>query len=485
MKRILIYVITITLLFSMVFIGIGCKEETTEESSEEVAVDVVDEEEPSDEPETTTNYPVEMGIELKNLDLDGTLNGQFEGKKIVIGTVAGELEQSLKDNKSYFEELTGGTVEINSFPGESFMEKIQMDLSIGGVFDVVLMPVALIHGYAYTGLVQDLAPLMDMYQSPNYDIDDFFPGLFDTYAKYGGKLVAIPFKPDAQMFFYREDLFNNEQVKEQFKDELGRELTVPKTPEELLEVAKFFTKEFNPNSPVTYGFSAMGSKGNSRWLWVNRLGYYGGDDVDENYNPAFNNEAGIKAMEFLDELKLYAPPQWQEFKWEEANNFFIRGDVAMMEQWPGLWYSVEGDNSDVKGKVNVSVTPGGTPTLGGWALAISSTSEESEMAFKYIEYCTSKDGEILKIKNTMDPCRVSNLTRPEIIESNPLYPALIESLEKATILADVDVPIISFKLNDVMELAIQDLFNGNKTPQEAVEWMAAEFEKEIENLDLE
>ncbi|MEC0140376.1 sugar ABC transporter substrate-binding protein, partial [Paenibacillus macerans] len=405
--------------------------------------------------EITVQAPDVLGIKLNDLNGGGTLGGQYAGQKIVVATRTGDFADALKNAAKYFEQASGASVEVQSFPAGTDVEKIQLDLNTGHHFDAVLMPVANVHGYAEGGLIQDLQPYVDSIASPNLDLDDFIPSLLQSYGKYKGKLVAFPYKPDSQLFFYRKDLFEDPKIKEQYKAKTGKELAVPTTVEDFLTTAEFFTQKFNPESPTKYGYSSMASKTNSRLIWQNRLAAFGGKDVDENFKPAFNNEAGLKAMETMVELRKYAPSEWLQLGWDEANALFASGEVAMMEQWPGLYSTIEGDQSKVKGKVGFGVTPGGSPTMGGWAIAMTSTTKYPEATYKFLEYVTSKDGELLKIDYTMDPTRTSNYERPEVMASNPMYPALLDSLSAAKILVDPDVPFVSSKLNDIMENAVQ------------------------------
>ncbi|HEX2924889.1 MAG TPA: sugar ABC transporter substrate-binding protein [Ruminiclostridium sp.] len=432
--------------------------------------------------------PTFYGLQLKDLSQGGTLKGQYKGKKIVVATKA-SFEDSLKDEAKYFKEYSGADVEVQFFPDNNFTEKIQLDLNSTHLFDAVVMPVAFIHGYAQGGLVQDLTPYVNNKQlaSPNFDINDFIPSLLNIYGKFGGKLVAFPYKPDSQIFFYRKDLFGDPKQQAAFKAKTGKDLKVPQTPDEMLETAKFFTKSINPDSPVDYGYSTMASKSNSRFIWDNRLAAFGGKDVDENFNPAFNNDAGLKAMNFALELQKYAPKQWLQFGWDEANNFFVQGNAAMMEQWPFLGVLSESDSSKVKGKVGYAVTPGGAPTLGGWAIAMTSSTKEPDVAYKFMEFCTSKDGELIKAstkQQSMDFTRTSNFSRPEIQASNKMYPVLMESLSKAKILADPDVPYLSSKLDDIEELGVQDVLSGKAKPEDALKTMADSFAKETKAVGL-
>ena len=172
--------------------------------------------------ENETPEDVALGIELANLTLYGTLVGKYEGQTITVATCEGDFATALENQIKTFEEITGATVELNTFPGDSYMEKIQMDLNAGGNFDVVLMPIANIHGYATTGLVADMTTMMSDWASASYDVDDFLTGLFNTYARYNDKLVALPYKPDIIMNFYRTDLFGDAELQAKFKDMYDR-----------------------------------------------------------------------------------------------------------------------------------------------------------------------------------------------------------------------------------------------------------------------
>lgn len=424
---------------------------------------------------------VKYGTELTNLDLDGTLHGQYAGQTLTVPVMSGDFEKAVSAVAPVFEELSGAKVVIESIPGEQYTDKVQLDLNNTHKYDVVLSPIAILHSFAIAGKVEPLEEMIDTYAGASYDVDDFLPGLFNTYGYYDGKLVAIPYKPDVMLLFYRKDLFKDETVKAAYQEKYGTELKVPETNEEMVQVAEFFTKSENPDSPVDYGYCAMMLKGSTRLLFFNR----GGDDIDENLKPNMNNAEGVEAMNLILALQKSAPKEWVQMGWDEANQFFANGNAAMMEQWPGLWLTCQADGSAVKDKVGVAVAPGKTPTLGGWGASIASGSQNKELAWKFIEFMTSRDGELLKIENTMDPCRASTYEIPEVQASSELYEALMDSFNYAKTLADVDVPYISSKLCDVMETYIQQAMDGSITPEEALAGMEQEFTTEIENLGLE
>lgn len=424
----------------------------------------------------------DLTMTLENLDLDGTLvPGMYDGKKIVVAASGGDHAASLREYAEIFKELTGGEVEVQEFPDQLF-EKVQLALSRGGQFDVIEMPIAFLHSFAYAGYLTDIEPMLNSIASPGYDVADFVPSMFETYAQYNGQTIAFPYKPDAQLFFYRKDLFEDENIKAQFMEKYGRELTVPETPEEMLEVAEFFTRSITPDSPVEYGYSTMMVKGASRFNWFNRLGAFGGSEMNADYSLGFTDGSGLKALEFMIDLSKYAPADWLTFDWDTANTFFAQGNAAMMEQWPGLYLTCNQADSPTKDKIGYAVTPGQSPTLGGWGLSIVADSPEQEMAFKFCEMATSKDGECIKIQYTFDPCRTSNYERDTVKEVSEVYDALAANLACATQLADTDIPYVSAQCGDVEEIAIQSALAGEITPQEAIDQMAAELTVIIEDV---
>lgn len=426
---------------------------------------------------TLADYPM-----LENLDLDDTLQpGMYDGKKIVVACSGGTYAEVMNIFADLFYEMTGGEVEVQTFPDDLF-EKTQMGLS-SNMFDVVCVPVAFAHSFGHAGLVTDFTEMLTTVASPSYDVDDFLPAMYETYSKYDGKQIAFPFKPDSTVFFYRKDLLEDPDQQAAFKEKFGRDLTVPTTPEELVEVAQFFTRSMNPDSPVEYGFSGSLGKGSSRFLWFSLLGYYGGSEIGEEYAPGFTDGSGVKALETMLKLVECAPPEVNTFDWTSGNVYYAEGNVAMEIQWPGLYMNCEAEGSPVKGKIGYGLVPGENPCLGGWVLSIAASSAEQEMAFKFCELVTSKDGEYIKAPIEMDPCRASNYDRDIFIElNNPVYDALRANLAKASQLADTDIPYVSAQIGDIEEIAIQAAMAGEMTAEEAVTQMAEEMTVVIDGV---
>lgn len=80
--------------------------------------------------------------------------------------------------------------------------------------------------------------------------------------------------------------------------------------------------------------------------------------------------------------------------------------------------------------------------------------------------------------------KTSNYMRTELKNQFPMYPTLLDSLTKGKILADPDVPFVSPKLNDIMELNIQSALRGAIQPKNALENMEKSFTEVISSTGI-
>ena len=74
-------------------------------------------------------------------------------------------------------------------------------------------------------------------------MDDFLPATvynYSTWPKGEPEYWALPAMGDALAWIYRKDWFARPEIQEAFKAEYGRDLGVPKSWDELMEIAKFF-----------------------------------------------------------------------------------------------------------------------------------------------------------------------------------------------------------------------------------------------------
>jgi multiple sugar transport system substrate-binding protein len=150
--------------------------------------------------------------------------------------VAGPETDALIAGAAEFEKQTGITASIEQVARPLWSErKVRELLQDSGIYDVV-----------FVGGGDDLVWVKT--KGHVLPLDDYLSEetksqmiLADTFTQ-DGKLIGAPQYFNFPMLFYRKDLLEDPQEQADFKAQYGRDLTVPKTYDELLEVAEFFNR---------------------------------------------------------------------------------------------------------------------------------------------------------------------------------------------------------------------------------------------------
>lgn len=350
---------------------------------------------------------------------------------------------------------------------------------------------------AYSRYLADLEKIRKEYPEivdPDYDIDDFIPLAWHVYGTWEGKNIGLPFYGATMFLFYRKDYFEDPVIKAKFMEMFGRELGVPKTREEAIEVSKFFTKKYNPDSPTQYGVALMFPR--THTLFYMYLNYFGplrrspaglakfgevdfehGDFFTEKHEPAFNSLEGLKALELMKAQMVYSPdPLGSDYG--ETLEYFSKGLVAMVPQWTACIASwkTSPQLSPFNEKVGVAVIPGGHPVSGGWGLGINNDTPDKKEAYMWIQFATDKKHDKLHwLKYNVGPNRYSVCTDPEVLQEYPwLQDTYIPSLERASNRPRIpEEP----KLEDITVGAFSEILLGRKPANLATlqkladEWM--------------
>ncbi|MCD6266814.1 MAG: sugar ABC transporter substrate-binding protein [Thermotogaceae bacterium] len=375
-------------------------------------------------------------------------------------------------------------VEIVPLSWEVLYPKLLQDLrSKAGTFEAFTYDV-MTTGAVSFGLV-DLGEFMKEHPEllpEGYDLNDFIPAVLEEAGKWGGKLIGLPFYNNTMLFYYRKDLFEDPKIKKAFKEKYGRELTLPTTWEEVVDIAEFFTKKYNPKSPTEYGIALMFPR--THTLFYMYLLFFGeyrnaplgilrhgkadleyGEYFTEDHKPAFNSEEGLKALEMMKKLMTYSPdPLGSDYG--ETIEYFNQGLVAMVPQWTGPYLMFK----TTLGADKVGIIPmPGRSVSGQWALGINKfiPEEKKIAAFKFITFATTKWADKNKfLKFAVAPARMSTLKDPEVRAADPRVPALevtyVTQTHRPRIpeepkLEDITVEYFSKILSEELPLSIDTL----------------------------
>lgn len=199
----------------------------------------------------------------------------------------------------------------------------------------------------------------------------------------GDEICALPILSGYQMLAYRRDLFEDATLKKMFYIKHGIPLQPPRTWNEFNLVAKFFTREFNEDSPVKYGTCLRGSLSNGimseflprLWSYQERMFNRGKISVDSVVN--------LEALRNICECYRYSYPDCMNYFEEQQIEEFLRGDIAMISTWNVHWQNKRGGISSCVAFENI---PGNISLNGEWLLGINSLSAQAEESICFLKW---------------------------------------------------------------------------------------------------
>ncbi len=329
----------------------------------------------------------------------------------------------------YLAPETGIKAELVLFGREAHVDKITSILLAGSPeLDIVF------EFYLVGKLAPYLEPLDDYFADESlypYTLADFYPVALDAF-KVDGKLYGIPTDVSVHVLIYRKDL-------------------IPKPPEtidEMVEVARRFTKKFNPDSPTEYGYIVSGKRLLfNAMLWESLMASAGGTPFELGKElkavEDLTSPAAKKALQvYVDFIKEgISPPDSITYEYPEANAAFQAGKAAMYIQWNAAIGELRDPNKSplVWDKVGVAPIPGvklpdgtvlhrsRTHYLG---FSINKASLHKKEAFKLLAYLTTTRAMLDYLKFGGFPPMRSVFAMPEAHAVRTEIPELMPIMEK-------------------------------------------------------
>ena len=394
-----------------------------------------------------------------------------DGNQLKILMLQGTAAYATSALKPDFFRKTGLDFDIEMHTYDSLYRKI-LDASCGRDYDVFQIDIPWLLEFANDNRIINL----DRYIEAEPDLtNDFIPGVLDKYSKYNEKYFALPYMFGTQLLFYRKDLFESPNIKSQFREQFKAELKPPTNWKEYNLVAKFFTRKYNPDSPVEYGTTLGGAYYNGALCeFLPRMWAYGGRAIDEYGNIVINNREISRALENYIESYNYASPESLEHLWDEQVEEFSSGRAAMMILFVAHATELtDRRKSKVVGKVGYALVPGGQSTLGGWSLGINARSRKQNEAFSFIKWATCRE---LAIPYTILGGATPSINLYKSSELLTVYPWLPKALESFSGSRRRDVSKVTTKGNIsehdyelIIGKCIYRAIRGEVTPELALE----------------
>ncbi|MBX5165941.1 MULTISPECIES: sugar ABC transporter substrate-binding protein [unclassified Rhizobium] len=300
----------------------------------------------------------------------------------------GEMLQKAVAEK--FTAETGIEVKFSVVPYQGVFDKFSAEIASGSsAFDVVAIDV--VWNAKFAGHVEDLSPLFT--EAVRKDLP---PALLAD-AKVGGKMIGMPAWANAEIVFYRKDLFDKPEEQKAFQAKYGYPLAPPKSWQQWRDIAKFFTRDTDGDGKTDFwGTDTIGTFSEEWMAHVLQAGSPG-VILDKDGKVIIDNEAHKKALEFYIAPHCTdhsVPENVNEIGWGEAQNLFYQGKTAMMKFWAHA-YKMTPEDSKVSGKVGVAPMLAGEAGIaaipGPWYNVVPSTSQHKDAAKKFIAFAIANN----------------------------------------------------------------------------------------------
>lgn len=307
-----------------------------------------------------------------------------------------------------FESAHAIRVQLDDIPASSVATKMMTDLAAGGTYDVYALDEPFIPQFH-----NELLPVTDWPTLNSDNVNGFVDKALKA-TEFNGHRVGLPVNGNVYQYIFRKDLFNDDKEQRDFEQKFKRKLSSPQNFSELLQIAQHF---YRP--PRMYGFAPFtkmseGTTVELLWLLAG-FGYVPGDS-------SIQRATVTEALQFYEQLLATAPKSARAWHHTERMSAYAKGRVAQMMTWNSFFFDLEDEyKSLVVGKTGYARSPGGqsTSVAGSWVAAIRKSSQETELASKFIQWWTSPTLTAQLVPQGLSTARSDVLKTPELNQTFP------------------------------------------------------------------
>ncbi|MHB1119845.1 MAG: extracellular solute-binding protein [Bellilinea sp.] len=359
-------------------------------------------------------------------------------------------------------------VEIEYVSYDALHDKIATAMSTTPpAYDIVLVDDIWYAEFAANGYVLDVTDRLD---------DNMKANIFESawaITTVDGKTYGMPWLLDAKYFFYNEKLLQ----------EAG--FTAPPATWEELETMGLAMKE---QGLVEYPIAWSWAQAEAAICdYVTLLEGNGGKLVDEAGNPIFNNELGVKTLEWMVNSveSGVSNPASITYVEEDVRNVFSQGKAAFASNWLYMYElaALNTDESQVTGQVKMSLMPAfegsgvqSATINGSMGFSVVAKSANPDEAWEFVKFLTSEEIQKEYAAHLL-PVWANNYEGDAltVLEGlNPATPVTVPMFKEQIPFSKVrpKVPYYS-EGSKTLQLALQEALTGQKTAQQALDDAAA------------
>ena len=326
-------------------------------------------------------------------------------------------------------------------------------------YDLIYMDIVWVPKFAAAGWLMDMSDRI-----ADEDLNDFLAGDLNG-GRYQNGLYRIPFRTDAGMLYYREDLLQL----------VG--LEPPNTTEDLLTAAKTLQKK----GIVDWGYVWQGQQYEGvAAMFVELLQGFGGTWVDaETLEVGLDQPEAIAAVDFLKQTMAdgISPPGVTSYQEEETRRLFESGQTVFMRNWPYAWKLGNDAQSPIKGKFNIKPMvhlPGRSSggCQGGWGLGIAKATKHPDAAWEAVNFFSSAESQKqFSLQAGYTPSRRSLFSDPDLLKAYAYLPDLLKVLDNAVLRP----PIAQYaQASDILQRYLSAALTDQMTAEKAMKAAARE-----------
>ncbi len=388
---------------------------------------------------------------------EGAAGGKkWAGKSITALFFSATYADQAKDIAAQFQQETGGTVNIVTFPYLTLYQKEGLALRTGSSdYDVDL--VACQWDGEFAPYVEDLSPYI---KRDNWDTSDIMKNVWGQSGIWNGETTGIPISDTPYLMGYRTDLVPG---------------GVPKTYDELFALAK----KLNDPSKGFYAFATPGVKEQFDGMFMIAQWSLGGAWADHNWNVTIDSPETRDALQIAKQYIQYSDPAALSWGLNEATAAFLQGNAAFLLSWPTLGLTTDGDNPDkskIVGKWALAQFPQektGITNLSSWDLQVPKASKNKDMAWDFIKMYTSSQAMMQAFKKYTILAPRYSFWKDPLLKDSKLAPN-----GDATAVIWWRIPAGTIAETFVRD-AVANYVSGQSTLDQAVQYMKDGFTKTL------
>ena len=252
-----------------------------------------------------------------------------------------------------------------------------------------------------------LADISDFAESDRFPRDLLIPESLRN-CQVNSRYYGIPLSGGTILLFYRRDLFESHQLREEYQRHSSISLRPPRTWKEFNDIAAFFTRSITPSSPTEYGTSFAGiiDEEMAPEILI-RLWSYGGQLWDSYRRPSFDTKENRQAFESILATLSCTPDGDLGSSIHKTVRDFCSGRTAMLITYSEFAQEISRYLSGhMPEKVGVQTIPGRHPASVGWNIGLNPFSKNVEAVHKFFSWILQVDtGYYLTILNGATPMK--------------------------------------------------------------------------------